>query len=413
MDLVGTHGVDADKLSKAQQDLASRFGQSAAEEFQAMDLVQFRLYPQIIADQGELTGDGKKDFDNRKDDFAKRVRDAYTGVRHEVAVSIEDSTYAVDEFEARYYKVYPDGTVEHFDWDPVTGTGAKAEDTDGDGFYDLFSLYIREGGRGDVDGVADGVVLDPGFGVFFKASSAAPAPLPEQDDASSQMYASDRERRVELPAQSSAAAPDKSDALAASSAADALSGVQSLRSGLQQAFGEAGPLHSMADRSHRMAGLIRAISEPYEVDRSSSWMRAESTFEMTQSTGFRTLVMPLDQSGLAVLRGHPDLYLEAGERYVDVINPDAFVHSNPAAQILLKMDLAGGEALPEWVQFNGRTGELVIEPPADAPRKLILRVTAVDDQGNEQSFVIRLDLTGQGIGLEQAFSLVERLRGAS
>jgi hypothetical protein len=149
-----------------------------------------------------------------------------------------------------------------------------------------------------------------------------------------------------------------------------------------------------------------------ETDRSPSWMRSDTTFESTRSTGFRALVMPLEEPGLAVLRGHPDLYIEMGERYIDVINPDAFVHSDPSAQVLLNLDLASGEVLPEWIQFNGRTGELVVEPPPDAPRKLILRVTAEDDQGNSQSFILRLNLTGELPGLEQAFSLAERLRGA-
>jgi hypothetical protein len=182
--------------------------------------------------------------------------------------------------------------------------------------------------------------------------------------------------------------------------------------GLQQTFGEAGPLRGMAVRGNRMMDLVRTISDPWQTERSTSWLRMDATFEYTRSGGFRTLVMPLEVPGLAVLRGHPDLHLETGERYMDVIRPDAFVHSDPAAQVLLKLDTFDDEVLPEWIQFNSRTGELIIEPPVDAPDKLILRVTAADDQGNKKSFVIRLHLSGEVIRIESARSLAERLREA-
>ncbi|WP_222519372.1 hypothetical protein, partial [Spiribacter salinus] len=436
MDRVGAESVDLDDLESAQQDLLNRFGHSAFDAFEATDLVRFRLYPQTMVDSGEVS-------DEAQADFANRVREAYTGVLHQVDVELTGSTYAVDEFEARYYKVFPDGTVENFDWDPDTGTGAKAQDTNGDGYYDLFTLFIREGGRGDVDGTADGVVLDPGFGVFFKPTAEEEIPTPElpgggggssvgprpdaetgevyvppvvfdsKPERASRAVERDVSRDVELPAKRAENAPDRLDAAVARQTTEELTAASLPSVGLQQTFGEAGPLHSMAERSARMSGLIRAISEPMEVERSPSWMRSDTAFESTRSSGFRTLVMPLEEPGLAVLRGHPDLYLETGERYVDVINPDAFVHSDPGAQVLLKLDLGDNEALPEWIQFNSRTGELVIEPPADAPRKLILRVTAVDDQGNERSFVIRLNLSGEVTGIEQALSLAERLRGAS
>lgn len=220
-------------------------------------------------------------------------------------------------------------------------------------------------------------------------------------------------REIHLPQKRAENAPDRLDAavLRQSEIGD-LGIAQQTPIGLQQTFGEAGPLRGMAVRGNRMMDLVRTISDPWQTERSTSWLRMDATFEYTRSGGFHTLVMPLEVPGLAVLRGHPDLHLESGERYMDVIRPDAFVHSDPAAQVLLKLDTFDDEVLPEWIQFNSRTGELIIEPPVDAPDKLILRVTAADDQGNKKSFVIRLHLSGEVIRIESARSLAERLREA-
>jgi hypothetical protein len=54
-------------------------------------------------------------------------------------------------------------TVWAFTWDAVSGTGAVFSDSNGNGLTDTVSLFIRDGGRGDDDGVADGVIVDPGF----------------------------------------------------------------------------------------------------------------------------------------------------------------------------------------------------------------------------------------------------------
>lgn len=49
-----------------------------------------------------------------------------------------------------------------FDWDAATGTGAIFEDRNGDGTNDIV-LHFVDGQRGDDDGEANGVVVDPGL----------------------------------------------------------------------------------------------------------------------------------------------------------------------------------------------------------------------------------------------------------
>jgi len=52
-------------------------------------------------------------------------------------------------------------TWEPFDYDPITGTGVVFHDDDGDGRADRAVLWIRDGGRGDRDGLANGQIVDP------------------------------------------------------------------------------------------------------------------------------------------------------------------------------------------------------------------------------------------------------------
>ncbi|MFN9694986.1 MAG: choice-of-anchor U domain-containing protein, partial [Synechococcaceae cyanobacterium] len=48
-----------------------------------------------------------------------------------------------------------------FAFDPITGTGAMFHDDDGNGSADRVVLWSRDGGRGDRDGLANGVIVDP------------------------------------------------------------------------------------------------------------------------------------------------------------------------------------------------------------------------------------------------------------
>ena len=48
-----------------------------------------------------------------------------------------------------------------FAFDPISGTGAIFHDDDGNGSADRVVLWSRDGGRGDRDGLANGVIVDP------------------------------------------------------------------------------------------------------------------------------------------------------------------------------------------------------------------------------------------------------------
>ena len=53
------------------------------------------------------------------------------------------------------------GVWESFDYDPISGTGAIFIDADDNGLFEAVELWLQDGGRGDFDGIADGIITDP------------------------------------------------------------------------------------------------------------------------------------------------------------------------------------------------------------------------------------------------------------
>jgi len=56
---------------------------------------------------------------------------------------------------------------------------------------------------------------------------------------------------------------------------------------------------------------------------------------------------------------------------------------------------------------------LIIEPPDDAPRKLILQLTAVDDDGTTRTILIRLNLSAEVTPLAPIPGFIEQLKRAN
>jgi hypothetical protein len=154
-------GVTSSAVSDAQKSSAlSVAGLSSEASFDSTDVLAFRVYPQVIR-----LGNVDETIVN---DMSSAVINSYIGQIQRIDIVVPEGNYNI------YFKVSPTtGEVTAFTWDEVSQTGAKFFDTDNDGSIDLVSLYVRDGGRGDDDGVADGVILDPGF-----AASVIEAPTP-------------------------------------------------------------------------------------------------------------------------------------------------------------------------------------------------------------------------------------------
>ena len=79
-----------------------------------------------------------------------------------------------------YVKVNPNtGEAFDFTYDPITGLGAELLDTNKNGLVDTLKIHLQDGAKGDVDGLINGEIRDPGVLAdaprqsvyrFFKAS---------------------------------------------------------------------------------------------------------------------------------------------------------------------------------------------------------------------------------------------------
>jgi hypothetical protein len=123
--------------------------------------------------------------------------------------------------------------------------------------------------------------------------------------------------------------------------------------------------------------------------------------------------MVLDFERIAVLRGQPDQQVPVNEKSVIRIASDAFAHASADAEILLTLTRTDGQAMPNWLSFDGETGELVLEPPADAPQELALMLTAIDQDGENTSTVFRIKLIPAEPAPQGRMSFSEKLRHAN
>jgi hypothetical protein len=159
-------------------------------------------------------------------------------------------------------------------------------------------------------------------------------------------------------------------------------------------------------RNWMQAGQDRELAQP-KVD----WFAADAP--QTRSGGFPVMVMGLDRERIAVLRGQPDHQVLANEKSWLRMATDAFAHTSADAEIRLTLTRADGQALPQWLSFDGETGELVVEPPADAPQELALMLTAIDQDGENTSTVFRIKLIHPDPAPQGRMSFSEKLRNAS
>lgn len=70
-----------------------------------------------------------------------------------------------------FYGVNATGDLSPLTYDPITGTGARFYDLDGNGSADFFTLSLIDGGYGDKDGAANGTIVDPSFAGFSDLSN--------------------------------------------------------------------------------------------------------------------------------------------------------------------------------------------------------------------------------------------------
>ena len=98
---------------------------------------------------------------------------AFKSITAEIALDKEVKANA-------YVKVNPNtGEAFDFTYDPITGLGAQLLDNNKNGLVDTLKIFLQDGGKGDIDGLVNGEIRDPGVLAdaprqsvyrFFKAS---------------------------------------------------------------------------------------------------------------------------------------------------------------------------------------------------------------------------------------------------
>jgi hypothetical protein len=76
---------------------------------------------------------------------------------------------------------------------------------------------------------------------------------------------------------------------------------------------------------------------------------------------------------------------------------DAFAHTNPHAVVRLTASLANGQPLPDWLRFDGLSGQFGGTPPDGFGGTLEIHVVARDDQGLQAVTRFKLSLQRSGI----------------
>jgi hypothetical protein len=363
------------------------------------DVLEFRVYPQII--RTGLVDESQVDL------LAAQVINQTFGQIQRIDLRLPEGQYNT------YFKVSAaTQTVWAFTWDAVSGTGAVFSDSNGDGQTDTVSLFIRDGGRGDDDGMADGVIVDPGF--VAQVEAVLP---PEEMNVHTVRQAETLVPIAKQPTMDFSAfgfdarSLDHTDPLWTSLKGELPKTAQPvLRADTQwlDNFKAKGAWDNSASntRNWMNVGQDRDLAQP-KVD----WFAADAP--KTRAGGFPVMVMGLDRERIAVFRGQPDHQVPVNEKSVIRMASDAFAHVSADAEIRLTLTRADGQALPKWLSFDGETGELFLDPPADAPQELELRLTAIDQDGENATTVFRIQVIQADPAPQGRMSFSDKLRNAS
>ncbi|WP_168559179.1 Ig-like domain-containing protein, partial [Rhizobacter sp. SG703] len=119
----------------------------------------------------------------------------------------------------------------------------------------------------------------------------------------------------------------------------------------------------------------------------------------TRPSGFQIMVNPSPEPSLKLFRGLDDQVAKLGGTVRLQVPADTFIHTNIHETVVLQATLADGRPLPRWLQFDGRTGTLNGEVPAEWRDDVVIRVMARDSQGREATTMMRLKVSaGQASG---------------
>ena len=115
----------------------------------------------------------------------------------------------------------------------------------------------------------------------------------------------------------------------------------------------------------------------------------------TSASGFRVVVAEAPEPNLSLFRGITDQFVDANKPATFSLPADAFVHTKADATVTITAKLADGRDLPQWVQFDARSGTFQMSPPQGFDEELQIKVMARDSEGREATAIFKLTV-GEG-----------------
>jgi hypothetical protein len=70
---------------------------------------------------------------------------------------------------------------------------------------------------------------------------------------------------------------------------------------------------------------------------------------------------------------------------------DAFAHTRSDAVVTLNAQRINGQPLPQWLNFDSRSGTLTGQPPADFKGTMVVKIIARDEKGQEATITVRIN----------------------
>ncbi|MBF0109818.1 MAG: DUF4347 domain-containing protein [Magnetococcales bacterium] len=127
-----------------------------------------------------------------------------------------------------------------------------------------------------------------------------------------------------------------------------------------------------------------------------------SGITLTSNAGFPvasgTPAIPPGASGLFLADGIPDMNATIGGNVDFSVPSTAFAHSDGNAVVQLSAQQADGQSLPNWLQFDPRTGKFSGQPPEGFDGNLNIKVIARDNNGREAVAVFRVKMGQERTG---------------
>jgi large repetitive protein len=116
---------------------------------------------------------------------------------------------------------------------------------------------------------------------------------------------------------------------------------------------------------------------------------------LTSASGFQVVVVEGPEPNLSLFRSITDQFIEANKPATFALPADAFVHTKADATVIITAKMADGRDLPQWVQFDARSGTFQMSPPQGFDEELQIKVTARDSEGREAAAIFKLTV-GEG-----------------